>query len=150
MATALSEPLQLRPHLRTRPAPGFDGVCLLDVMLIGLFALLSVSRMVTTPGASIDMVSAQAVDELGALPSAILTIDRNQLVFFGGRKIPYSRIGDEIRLAATTSQAHDKILLIKADKDMPLAQLHDLWVIAREAGFDRVHMAAEVPPPARP
>jgi biopolymer transport protein ExbD len=143
MTPALVEPIRLRAHLRAGPTPGFDATPFVDVLCIALFIALAGSRFIFAPGVAIDLARVPSLETQAAAPAAVLTIDRNQLVFFDGVKIPVPAIEDTLRAWLRQAGGRDPVLLVKADVSMGLDELFRLLDIARRAGFVRVHLAAE-------
>lgn len=144
----ITQPLELRRFLSSAPRPGFDFVPFVDAMILALFVALNVSAFVITPGTTIRLPESTAVETARESPTAVLTVDRNQLYFFQGVKL--SRLTLEEHLAefvggVNRQETDDRevTLLIKADASIPTSDLFRLLDLSRKAGFARVHLAAE-------
>jgi biopolymer transport protein ExbD len=151
----LTQPLEFRRFLGSAPKPGFDFVPFLDAMLLSLFIALNISAFVIAPGTTIRLPESTAVEAPRDSPTAVLTLDRNQLYFFQGVKL--SRLTLEEHLASFVLEVkRDKpdlegvTLLIKADASISTSELFRLLDLSRRAGFDRIHLAAEPGSPDSP
>lgn len=145
---SLTEPLEFRKHLRSAPGTGMDGIPFLDVLLIAVFTALNLSSFVIAPGTLIELPRSESGDFAPSTDTAVLTVDRNGLFFFEGAKLSGSSLikhfsnyvdGHSTRLASAPT------LLIKADSSISAKALFTLMDQARQAGFVRVHLAAEFP-----
>jgi biopolymer transport protein ExbD len=144
----LTQPLEFRRFLGSAPRPGFDFVPFVDAMFLALFVALNVSAFVIAPGTTIRLPESSAVEAPRASPTAVLTVDRNQLYFFQGVKL--SRLTLEEHLAAFVEKVKSRdgagqevTLLIKADASISTSNLFRLLDLSRRAGFAQVHLAAE-------
>ena len=144
----LTQPLEFRKYIRTAPRPGFDTVPFLDAILIAVFVALNSSAFVLAPGAAVQLPRSQSLEASQSVPTAVLTVDRNELYFFQGRKLARisleSQLREFVQDLEPEEQGEGAVLLIKADASIPSASLFTLMDIARNAGFTRVHLAAEL------
>ena len=148
----LTQPLEIRKYMRSAPRPGFDVVPFLDALLIALFVSLNASAFVLAPGTTIQLPSTQRMETIQAAPTAVLTVDRNELYFFHGKKLAKGSLESQLKryidtLKPSTDQG-GAILLLKADADLSSKALFDLMDIARRAGFTKIHLAAELDLPS--
>lgn len=141
---SLVDPFQLRMHLKSRPKIGLNAAPFIDLLLIGLVLVINGSPFIGAPGISVDLVRIPQQEVRESIADAVLTIDRNELIFFQGLKIPYSQIQPELSGFLAKHPSENAVLMVKADVGMDMRQLFDVFEIAREAGFARVHLAAEV------
>jgi biopolymer transport protein ExbD len=144
----LTQPLEFRRFLRSAPVAGFDFVPFLDAILLAMFIALNVSAFVIAPGTTIRLPESAAVEAPRESPTAVLTVDRNQLYFFQGVKL--SPLTLESHLATFVEELNtddgddpSATLLIKADASISTNNLFGLMDLARRAGFSRIHLAAE-------
>src|SRR5690606_25443255 len=93
MMASLVDPFQLRGFLKTRPKVGMNAAPFIDLMIIAVVLILNGSTFVAAPGVGVDLVRTPQPDFNETLADAVLTIDRNELIFFQGLKIPHSQIG---------------------------------------------------------
>ena len=143
----LTQPLEFRKHLQCAPKRGFDVIPFLDAFLIALFVGLNASVFVMAPGTAVQLPGSAAMEPAQTLPTAVLTVDRNELYFFEGRKLSTVSLND--RLEAFVNKAEEEtgqqgaVLLLKADSTITSEILFNLMDAARDAGFTEVHLAAE-------
>ena len=83
----LTQPLEFRKYMTSTPRQGFDFVPFLDAVIITLFVSLNISAFVFSPGTSIRLPASPYLLATQADPTAVLTVDRNQLYFFEGLKL---------------------------------------------------------------
>lgn len=143
----LTQPLDFRRFMRSGPACGFDFVAFLDALLIAGFVALNASAFMVAPGTVIQLPSSRAAEPAGAGTMAVLTVDRNDLYFFEGRKLARNALPERLKAFVQTLslQGEDApILLLKADASIPSASLFQIMDAAREAGFAQIHLAAEL------
>lgn len=141
--TRLVEPLNLRAKLRQQPGKDLELLPFLDILLIGLFLAIGSSRFVSAPGVLVELDHIYAPDSVILSNAAVLTVDRNQLIFFEGLKIPMPLLEETLRKYRMQNTSPVSTLLIKADISMPLNELFSLFELAKSSGFTRVHLAAE-------
>lgn len=141
----LTQPLEFRRFIRSEPRPGFDVVPFFDALLIATFIALNFSVFVIAPGASIQLPDTSSLQSVQNAPTAVLTIDRNELYFFGGSKLSGQTVGQHLAgfIRKHPDAGGKATLLIKADSSISTGVLFNLMDIARECGFARVHLAAE-------
>ncbi|MEX0324597.1 MAG: ExbD/TolR family protein [Puniceicoccaceae bacterium] len=143
----LTQPLEFRKHLLCRPRRGFDIVPFLDAFLIVLFVSLNTSAFILAPGTAVQLPLSGAMEPSRDLPTAVLTVDRNELYFFEGRKLAAltleARLREFIENGGDTTRESGAVLLIKADATITSDVLFGLMDTARQAGFSEVHLAAE-------
>ncbi|MEX0332755.1 MAG: ExbD/TolR family protein [Puniceicoccaceae bacterium] len=143
----LTQPLEFRKHLLCRPRRGFDIVPFLDAFLIVLFVSLNTSAFIMAPGTAVQLPFSRAMEPSRDLPTAVLTVDRNELYFFEGRKLAAvaleDRLRDFIEDDGEMTRSSGAVLLIKADATITSDVLFGLMDTARQVGFSEVHLAAE-------
>ncbi len=141
----LTDPFELKQHLRSKPAQGFDAVPFFDALLIALFIALNSSAFVLSPGTSVELPTSHVLESPESTPSAVLTVGRNELYFFQGKKLARLTLFEHLKEFVDTYRGQGvPILLLKADGSIPSSSLFNLMDIARQAGFGEVHLAAEL------
>lgn len=141
----LTEPFEFKKCLRCIPRPGFDTVPFIDALLIGVFVALNTSAFLLTPGTAVQLPVSQSLAPVRSSPSAVLTVGRNDLYFFEGKKLARLTIQEHLsRYVAGLRENSHPVLLLKADASIPSSSLFNLMDIAREAGFLEIHLAAEL------
>ena len=143
----LTQPLEFRKHLQCSPRRGFDIVPFLDAFLIVLFVSLNTSAFILSPGTSIQLPVSGTMEQSRDISTAVLTVDRNELYFFEGRKLATvtleNRLREFVEDAGGAQGSSGAVLLIKADATITSDVLFGLMDTARRAGFTEVHLAAE-------
>lgn len=141
--SSLVDPFQLRSYLKNQPKVGLNAAPFIDMMVIGFVLLLNGSHYMAAPGVGVELVRTGMSAPGSAMPAAVLTIDRNELIFFQGLKIPETQIAATLSAYLARENLPDPVLLVKADIGMNMSQLFSIFEIARESGFVEVHLAAE-------
>ena len=143
----LTQPLELRRFMTSAPKAGLDPVPFLDAMLITLFIALNASAFVLAPGTKIQLPSSETMEAIDSAPTAVLTVDRNELYFFEGSKLATASLEAQLRRyiedLGSDGARSSALLLLKVDSTLPSSSLFELMDIARRAGFARIHLAAE-------
>ncbi|HSH08839.1 MAG TPA: biopolymer transporter ExbD [Oceanipulchritudo sp.] len=146
----LTQPLEFRKFIRSAPQPGFDVVPFLDAILIALFVALNASVFVLAPGTIVHLPQSDTLEAAQSAPTAVLTVDRNELYFFKGRKLAKVSLEGQLRQyiedLGPKHQESGAVLLLKADSSITSATLFSLMDTARKAGFSQIHLAAELKP----
>ena len=143
----LTEPLEFKRHLRCAPKPGFDVIPFLDALFIAAFVALNASAFVLSPGTTVQLPVSQSLETNRVGPSAVLTVGRNELYFFEGRKLSKLTLQEHLtRYVSSKKTETAPVLLLKADESITSSTLFSLMDIARSAGFSEVHLAAELRP----
>ncbi len=145
--SGLTEPLEFRRFMRSRPVPGFDVVPFLDALMIAGFVAVNASAFVLSPGTAVHLPRSATMETARGAPTAVLTVDRNELYFFEGRKLSRLALQDHLaEYVAETGSDREPILLLKADASITSSVLFELMDSARKAGFAEIHLAAEPDP----
>lgn len=143
----LTQPLEFRKHLLCAPKRGFDVVAFVDAVLIALFVALNTSAFVLSPGTAVQLPVSGTMESAQHLPTAVLTVDRNELYFFEGRKLATLSLEAQLATFVENVRLEDPgqgaLLLLKADASITSETLFKLMDLARSAGFTQVHLAAE-------
>ena len=141
----LTEPFEFKRHLRSKPTQGFDTVPFIDALLIAMFIALNSSAFVLSPGTSVELPVSSVLESLDNAPSAVLTVGRNELYFFQGKKLAKVTLQEHLEdFVGNYAGDTPPVLLLKADASIPSARLFSLMDIARQSGFGEVHLAAEL------
>ena len=141
----LTDPFEFKRHLRSQPKPGFDAVPFLDALLIAMFIALNSSAFVLSPGTSIALPVSRVVETMDSRPTAVLTVGRNELYFFQGKKLARLTLQEHLKAYVDSQRTETPpVLLLKADASIPSSSLFNLMDTARQAGFEEIHIAAEL------
>lgn len=139
---SVTQPLNLRQFLQTAPRPGFDFVAALDLLVITLIFALNGSNFIFAPGIEVELARTGYPELGGPVASVVLTVGRNESLFFQGQKIAASDLSTKLE-EYVDGHRGSMILLLKLDHTLQLEELFSLMDTARAAGFDRVQLAAE-------
>jgi len=143
----LSSPLGLKQHLQGIES-GFDLVPFLDfAFIILLFGLLS-SGIIFAPGYSFNLPESRN-EQLSGLPATGVLSIRPNMILFDGAKRSQADLEEVMReyLAERTEKWRvdgPTVLLVKLDRDVPIARFLEIAEIAHSAGFQRVQVAASI------
>lgn len=139
---SVTQPLGLRQFIRTQPSAGFDVVSLLDLIVIAILLGFNGSNFVFAPGAEVELARTAHPELGGQMASVVLTVGRNDALFFEGRKISIHDLPSRLKRAASGYE-NEPVLLLKLDRSLDLETVFNLMDTAREAGFKRVQLAGE-------
>lgn len=134
-----------KQYIKSSPTKGFDALPFFDVLLISCFIAINFSQFILTPGVQVELPRSMEFTESKVAPSAVLTIDRNELYFFQGKMLTADSLAEGLirytQELPDTSRAGT--LLIKAHRQLSTEVLLHSMDKAREAGFSSIHIAAE-------
>lgn len=140
---SLVRPLNLTRHLRGRRTLRFDVIPLVDLFLIAAFFATGSSHLMLVPGLDMSLPQVSEMGDVGVEADIVLTVGRNELVFFRGAKIAWGDLESEMKRFLSEKGVENPVLLLKADQSLSLGQAFELMEMARRAGFERVHWAAQ-------
>lgn len=138
---SVTRPLNLRQFLRTAPSPGLDFIAIIDLLVITAIFALSGSSFIFAPGTEVDLARTEYPELGGSAASVVLTVGRNETLFFQGQKIAPEELPQ--KLGSYIAERKSAVLLLKLDRSLELETVFDLMDTARAAGFARVQLAAE-------
>lgn len=140
----ITRPLDLSSRLK-QPSRGFEALFYVNGVLIALFFILFGSRFVLSPGLGVEFqvpTLPHAVD--AAAPSdVVIAIKGPEMAFVEGAKVNF--VGLRQYLHAKAKSRPGLRLLIQADATLTTRDLTEVYEMARAAGFEAVHIAAEPP-----
>jgi biopolymer transport protein ExbD len=115
------------------------------VFLLLLFFVLN-SSFVMQSGFGVDLVGGGGAPLTGNFQTLVLTVARDDLLFFNDQPVPMEKLEQTLREAAQQRHAHD--LVIKADKQVTWGRLAEIQSAAIRAGITYVNQAARPEGPA--
>lgn len=145
---SITEPLSFKSYIRAVPKLGWGLFALVDLLIIVAMLFLNYSRFVSAPGVDVDLAVLGSDGLQTGVSRAVLTVRRDDLLFFDGRKIAPERLG-EVLARYLADNPSDQGLLLKVDRSTPTDELFSIFEAARSAGFVSVQIAAESPPDGR-
>lgn len=113
-------------------------IALMDLFFLLLFFLLLSSSLVKISGVRVNLPHAEIVPQAVGLGKAIVTIappeqpGKNCRIYFRDRQID----GPQLRKELLTDQRREKVLVIRADKDVPTGVLYEIMNIAESAQME--------------
>lgn len=139
----ITRPLDLASKLRSEPR-SFDVFFWINVVVLVLFFALFGSRFVVAPGVGVDFSLPQIE---GATQSAVRTthvisVARSGLIFTDKGALNFEEL--KHWLAEQGAAAKSPVLLVRANANIPVAELIDITSEAQKAGF-QVQIAALEP-----
>ncbi len=114
-----------------------------DLCVIGLFFALYSSRFIFAPGVTIDLSEVDVSARTGLPTPAVLTVRENNILLFEGEIFRLEALDEKLTQFVIQEKVEEATLLIKADKSVAMQEILHICDLARKAGFDRVHLAAE-------
>lgn len=136
-----------KQYLKSSPQKGVDALPFFDVLLISCFIAINFSQFILTPGVQVELPTSMEFAGSKVAPSAVLTIDRNELYFFQGKMLTADSLAEGLsrytQELSNTDKGFTGTLLIKAHRQLSTEVLLHAMDKAREAGFSSIHIAAE-------
>ncbi len=118
----------------------FSTISLTDIVLLLLIFFLLTSSFVVQPGIKVKLPKA-ASGETDESDKVFLTVTKRNQVFLNQKQIGRDQLGTELR--RLLSDDKDKIVVIRADKDLSLESTIKIVDIAKLAGAERFMIATE-------
>lgn len=114
-----------------------------DVMLV-LLVIFMVTAPFMTEGLEVDLPQTRTVQTLPQdEDTLVLTIRQEGTIFLDQYEVSLGELGDHV---ARLIQTRDRILYLRADKDVPYGLVVQVMAEVREAGVERLGVVAEAEP----
>jgi len=142
----ITRPLDLASRPRRMPR-NFDAFYFINAGLIVLFFLLFGSRFVLAPGLGVRLNGGFTLPAMeGAQAGAVATnvfvsVPRSGVALVDEGMINFTRLGRWLQVRAKEHKA--PVLLIRADRRVPMQDIADIEALAAAAGFVYVQVAFE-------
>jgi biopolymer transport protein ExbD len=142
----ITRPLDLASRPRRLPR-NFDAFYFINAGLLVLFFLMFGSRFVLAPGLGVRLKGGFALPAMeGAQAHAVATnvfisVPRSGVALVDEGMITYPRLGGWLQARAKEHKA--PVLLIRADRSVPMQDIADIEALATTAGFVYVQVAFE-------
>ena len=142
----ITRPLDLASRPRRTPR-NFDAFYFINASLIVLFFLMFGSRFVLAPGLGVRLKGGFALPTMeGAQAHAVATnvfisVPRSGVALVDEGMITYTQLGRWLQARAREHKA--PVLLIRADRRVPMQDIADIEALATAAGFVYVQVAFE-------
>jgi biopolymer transport protein ExbD len=109
------------------------------VFQVLLFFIIS-SSFVVEPGIKVNLPKSQT-SEIQVQQKLVITIDKSQQIFVDNKPVPIEQLEDRIKLLLPFYQ--DKIVVIRADKEVPHGLVVKVMDISKTAGAQKLAIATE-------
>ncbi len=109
------------------------------VFLLLIFFMLSSSFLIE-PGIKLKLPKTQTA-EIQAEKKLTVSINRNSKIFLNDREIKLEELEDELRVQLALEK--ERLLIIRADKEVSHGLVVDIMDIAKLAGADKLAIATE-------
>lgn len=139
---SITEPLSFKSYIHAVPRLGWGLFALVDLLIILAMLFLNYSRFVSAPGVDVDLAVLGTETLHTTVSRAVLTVRRDDLLFFDGRKITAERLLETLK-GYLDANPGDRGLLLKVDRSTPTDELFTIFEAAQAAGFESVQIAAE-------
>lgn len=125
---------------------GINGAALFDVLLIAIMMSLLSSRFVVATGIGVEVNSDDALPTMNTLEKShtdadlcVLTAKDNSMLIFDGSICNKNSLAKRMQ----STKLKRNVLLIKADKNLTIAELAEIIDIAKQSGFKKVQIATK-------
>jgi len=116
---------------------------LVDVMLV-LLIIFMVTAPMMQEGLDVNLPKVKASGLTTGEEPLIITVNKEGILFINKNKILFSDLRDKLeRIYIKKGKESDRIVLLKADKDVPYGKVVNVMAEIRKAGIQRVGMITE-------
>ena len=129
---------------RYQPLAEINVTPMVDVMLV-LLVIFMVTAPLLTVGVPLDLPKTSAAQVTQPSEPIVLSLDRDGGSFIGNERVDPGDLKD--RLARLAADDPDRIVYVRGDRTILYAQLMDALGLVNSAGFTKVSLLAEGPPP---
>ena len=116
-----------------------DAAPLVNVVFLLLLFFVLNSQFVMQRGVSVDLASLD-IPMTGSFQSLVVTVARDDMVFFNDQQIPLDKLEQTLREAV--QQGRGRELIIRADKQVAQGTVMEIMGAAVRAGIPVVNIAA--------
>ncbi|HCY18952.1 MAG: protein TolR [Deltaproteobacteria bacterium GWC2_42_51] len=116
---------------------------LVDVMLV-LLIIFMVTAPMMQEGLDVNLPKVKASGLTTGEEPLVITVNKEGILFINKNKILFSDLRDKLeRIYIKKVKESDRIVLLKADKDVPYGKVVNVMAEIRKAGIQRVGMITE-------
>lgn len=130
----------MKIDLNRKPMIQFSTIGLTDIVLLLLIFFLLTSSFVVQPGIKIKLPKA-ASGQTDESDKIFITITRNEQIYVNQKRVSQADLGNE--LIQTIKDRPDRVVVIRADKDLSLETTIRVIDKAKLAGAERFLIATE-------
>ncbi|MDE0780681.1 MAG: protein TolR [Alphaproteobacteria bacterium] len=141
---ASSEGMRLRRRLRGRPMTEINVAPFVDVMLV-LVVIFMIAAPLLTVGVPVNLPKASVEPLNEEKEPLIITLDAEGRVY-----LQESEISQDVlipRLVAVSEANPDLRVFVRGDRAINYGRVMEIMGLVSEAGFSKVALIAEIPPP---
>lgn len=113
-----------------------DIVPLIDVVFLLLIFFMLTSSFVSHPGIKIDLPKA-VTSEAILDKNIVITITGDNVIYLNQQVVQLTELSEKLILAANEG----KSLLIRADREISLGKVVEIWDLCRDAGIVKINIA---------
>lgn len=117
----------------------FSAISLTDIVLLLLIFFMLTSSFVIQPGIKVKLPRA-ATGQEATQDRVFVTITRSNQIFLNQQQVTRTQLGEQLRQILTKQ---DKLVVIRADRDISLENTIRVVDIAKLAGAERFMIATE-------
>ncbi len=121
-----------------KPLSSISPISIADVVLLLLIFFLLTSTYVMEPGIRVKLPSSTS-DEVVSKKEIVVTITKDGELFLGGERIGLLELAGG--LEADLSESIDKLIIIRAEKEVEVDRLVRVMDIARSVGGEKFFIA---------
>ena len=118
----------------------FSLSSLTDIVLLLLVFFLLSSTFIIQPGIKVSLPEAETSDEV-LDKSITVTIAKEGLYYLNDKQVSLNELGANLNSMFKTNS--DEVIVLKADKDVTVNQLVEVWDICKKVGFSVFNLATE-------
>jgi len=118
----------------------FETAAMTDIVFLLLIFFLLTSSFIVNTGIRVDLPAA-ASTEPQTDAGIVLSVTKDGDLFLNERKVAWSNAEDELRRALAGSD--EKLVVVRADKELALGRAVEVMDMARRSGARRLAIAAD-------
>jgi biopolymer transport protein ExbD len=148
----ITRPLDLASRVRPLPQ-NFDAFYFINAALLVLFFILFGSRFVLAPGLGVGLADGFKLSEMpgakagATITNVVISVPRPGVALVDDGMISFARLDGWLR--ARAKEYKTPVLLIRADRSVPMQDFAHLAAMAKAAGFVYVQFAFDEPAAAK-
>ena len=119
---------------------GLDITPLIDMVFLLLIFFLLTSSFLIQPGIKVKLPASES-SETQASRDLILTVTKDNLIYLNAKKVSLKTLSRKLEFAFKKSK--DKLLIIKADKEVLHGKVVEIMDIARGVGVEKLAIGTE-------
>ncbi|CUS92469.1 biopolymer transport protein ExbD [Candidatus Kryptobacter tengchongensis] len=126
---------------RNKPLTVFTFASLTDIILQLLIFFLLTSSFITQSGIRIQLPISETKEQISDRHIIITLTERNEIYVFGERVLKENL---SLKLKEISDGKTDKLVVLRADRSVPIQEVIDVMDIAKSTGLTRFVVATQV------